>query len=94
MDFVKTVEADIEYGVSKAYDFTTHHFGLVLILVAWITLMYSKYTGKAMLSKYFFVLYGAGSMILAYNTHKNKGDMTLVMLDVFIGVMALVAGFI
>ena len=91
MNFVRTLENDAEAVVG----FVEHHFGLSMILVAWLSIIILKFRGvKIYLPGYFFFLYGIGALILSYSMWVKNESLGVTLLEAFIGVSAILLQFL
>ena len=72
-----------------------HHIGLAIILIAWILLIYHKLKGdKIYLPGYFFFLYGIGVLLISYSMWRKKENVTIVLLEAFIGITSIILNFV
>ena len=72
-----------------------HHMGLAFILIAWILLIFYKIKGyKIYLPGYFFFLYGIGVLLVSYSMWVKNENITIVLLETFIGITSIILNFV
>lgn len=72
-----------------------HHIGLVMVLLAWLSIIYQKMRGtKIYLPGHFFFLYGIGVLILSYSMWKKDEKITVVLFEAFIGISSILIYFL
>lgn len=73
--------------------YTIHHAGIFLITIALSFLLFHSFNNRINAPALFFILYGIGGLLLAYEMHAMQNKYDIAPLEVAGGIIALYLGY-
>jgi O-antigen ligase len=87
MEIVQTLKKDINLTIG----FIEHHLGLSFIIIAFLSLFFQTFVKgkKIYLPGHFFLIYSVGCFFLSYSMWQKKESITIIGLELMLGLLGL-----